>query len=507
MASRPTGVRIEAMGLLRGALRLIGALLKTLAGLIIVGVAAYFVLTHVFGMRVERSGTGFAPIFSFTDPEEHMTELERERAAQPPVGAPDAALAEPTAILAEPTRIEAAPKTQEAPQAPEPSQAPEAPLWPEFRGRGRDGVIEGVKIRTDWPLEEVWRTKVGGGYASMSVAEGNVFTIEQRRTQEVVSAYELATGREVWTHGWDAQFEESLGGPGPRATPTYASGLIYALGAEGELRCLRAANGELDWKTNILEDAGAKNARWAMAGAPLVLEDRVIVHPGGRDGRSVAAYDAASGELLWQSGSDAAGYASPQLATLAGQRQALIFSATRLFAVDPADGRELWGHVWSESPAIHCAQPIQVSENRVWLSSGYGHGSALLEIRRDEEGWLVEEVWETNTMKNKFNPSVILDGHVYGLDDGIMASIDLEAGERNWKGGRYGFGQLLLADGHVIVLTEKGELALVKATPESHQELARFAALEGKTWNVPAYGDGLLLVRNQTEMAAFRLAR
>jgi outer membrane protein assembly factor BamB len=384
---------------------------------------------------------------------------------------------------------------------------PASTPWPEFRGAGRDGVIEDVTIRTDWPLEEVWRTKVGGGYASMIAAEGKAFTIEQRRAQEVTAAYDLATGREIWTNAWDADFQESLGGPGPRATPTYAEGRIYTLGAEGELRCLRAANGELVWRTNILDDAGAKNARWAMAGAPLVLDDRVIVHPGGRDGKSVAAYDAVSGKLLWQSGDDPAGYASPQLATLAGKQQVLIFSATRLFAVDAADGRELWGHVWASSPAIHCAQPIQVSDNRVWFSSGYGHGSALLEITETDGKFQAEKLWETNTMKNKFNPSVVFDGHVYGLDDGIMASVNLETGKRNWKGGRYGFGQLLLADGHIIVLTEKGDLVLVRATPEAHEEIASFSALEGKTWNVPAYGDGLLLVRNQTEMAAYRLAR
>jgi outer membrane protein assembly factor BamB len=434
------------------------------------------------------------PIFSFDDPETHIEELERERAEQAPVPAP-APVQAAAAAPVEQTQVE----EQPPPARPAP--------WPEFRGPERDGVIEGVSIRTDWPLEDVWRTKVGGGYASMIVAEGMVFTIEQRREKEVVAAYLLEDGREAWTNAWDAQFEESLGGPGPRATPTYSDGRIYSLGAEGELRCLRAANGETVWRTNILEDAGARNPQWAMAGAPLIIDGRAIVHPGGGDGKSVAAYDADTGKLLWHSASDPAGYASPQEATLAGKRQVLIFSATRLFAVDPADGRELWAHPWAASAAIHCAQPIQVSDNRVWLSSGYGRGSALLEIRAADGGFQVEKLWETNTMKNKFNPSVLHEGHIYGLDDGIMASINVQTGERDWKGGRYGFGQLLLADGHVIVLTEKGEIVLVKATPESHQEVARFQAIEGKTWNVPAYADGLLLVRNQTEMAAYRLAR
>jgi outer membrane protein assembly factor BamB len=185
----------------------------------------------------------------------------------------------------------------------------------------------------------------------------------------------------------------------------------------------------------------------------------------------------------------------------------LVFTSGRLVSIDPADGRELWSEEWQTSYGINSAQPIPVSESRLWFSSGYGHGSALLEVRASGDGFTTEKLWETNTMKNKFNSSVLYDGHVYGLDDGILASVDLETGERDWKGGRYGFGQLLLADGHLIVLTEKGELVLVKAAPESHQEVASFSVLEGKTWNVPAYADGKLLVRNQTEMAAYQLAK
>jgi outer membrane protein assembly factor BamB len=486
------------MGFIRGVFSLAGALLKTLVALIVFGVLAYFVMTRIFGLRVERAGTGFTPIFSFEDPEDHMAALEKERAEQPPVEMPS------------PPPVETPAAATEGPVAamlPEQAPAPMPTPWPDYRGPRRDGVIEGITIHTDWPLQELWRTNVGGGYASMAVAEGMVFTIEQRREQEVVAAYQLSTGLEVWTHGWDAQFEESMGGPGPRATPTYADGKIYALGAVGDLRCLRATNGELLWKTNILTDAGARNPQWAMAGAPLVHDGMAIVHPGGRDGKSVSAYDAASGKLVWQSLSDPAGYASPQLATLAGKEQVLIFSASRLVGIDPADGRELWAHDWSTSPAIHCAQPIQVSDNQVWLSSGYGHGSALLEIRPSGGGFEARELWDTNTMKNKFNSSVLYQGHIYGLDDGILASVDVKSGQRDWKGGRYGFGQLLLADGYLIVLTEKGELVLVKATPESLQEVAKFQALEGKTWNVPAYADGKLLVRNQTEMAAYQLAR
>ena len=488
------------MGIIRGTLSLAGALIKTLVVLIVVGVAAFFVLKNVFGMRVETGGSGLMPIFSFGPaPDEHMAELERERAAQPAIPARE------TPRATEPPEETSEPGAR--PEVASPATQPPTSPWPDYRGADRSGVIRGVAIRTDWPLEQLWRTKVGGGYASMIVAEGMVYTIEQRRDQEVVAAYELATGHEVWTHAWNAHFQESMGGPGPRATPTYAEGRVFALGAEGDMRALLASNGELVWKTNILSDAGAENITWGMSGAPLVVDGKVIVNPGGLGGKSVAAYDADTGKLLWQSLDDKAGYASPQLMTLAGKPQVLVFTGKRFVSVDPADGRELWAKDWQTSYDINSAQPIQVSDNRVWFSSGYGHGSALTEVRAADEGFEAETLWETNTMKNKFNSSVIYDGHVYGLDEGILASVDLATGERNWKGGRYGFGQILLADGHLIVLTERGELTLVKATPESHQEIASFSALEGKTWNVPAYADGKLLVRNQTEMAAYQLAK
>jgi outer membrane protein assembly factor BamB len=175
--------------------------------------------------------------------------------------------------------------------------------------------------------------------------------------------------------------------------------------------------------------------------------------------------------------------------------------------LDPADGSLLWEHPWYANNDITSAQPIQVDDDLLWVSSSYGHGSELLRLVPQGDRFAVEVVWETNTMRNRFNSSVLYDGYIYGLDESIMACIDVMTGERQWKGGRYGYGQVLLADGHLVILTEAGEVVLVKATPERHEELARFQAIEGKTWNNPAISDGILLVRNATEMAAFRIGR
>jgi outer membrane protein assembly factor BamB len=242
-----------------------------------------------------------------------------------------------------------------------------------------------------------------------------------------------------------------------------------------------------------------------MAGAPLVTSAAVIVTPGGRNS-SVAAYDRRTGKRLWASENERAGYASPMLATLAGREQVLVFTGVGLLSVAPDSGERLWFHPWRTNADINAAQPLVVAENRVFLSSGYDVGGAVLEIAPEGTGFAVREVWRNNRMKNRFASSVLRDGFIYGLDEAILGCIDAATGELKWKGGRYGYGQLVLAGDRLIVLTERGELVLVAADPDRHEELARFPAIEGKTWNSPAIVDGVLLVRNVREMAAFDIA-
>jgi outer membrane protein assembly factor BamB len=297
-----------------------------------------------------------------------------------------------------------------------------------------------------------------------------------------------------------------MGGDGPRATPTWDDGRIYALGATGELRCLDAATGKQIWGRNILSDNRASNLEWGMSGAPLIVDDKVIVQPGGSPGRSVVAYNKLTGEPVWRALDDRQAYVSPMLVTLGGARQILVVSSNRVVGLTPENGSLLWEYPWNTSMGINCSQPIVVDANRFFISSGYGKGAALVEVKKDGGGFAARTVWENTMMKNKFNNSVLYNGHVYGLDEGILTCIDVETGQRKWKGGRYGYGQLLLADGHLIVLSDTGELALVKASPDQHTEVAKFSALEGKTWNHPAIADGRLLVRNATQMACFNLA-
>jgi outer membrane protein assembly factor BamB len=336
------------------------------------------------------------------------------------------------------------------------------------------------------------------------VAGGKAFTIEQRRGQEVAAAYDVETGRELWKHSWNALFQESMGGDGPRATPTWDDGLVYALGATGELHVLEDGSGKLVWSKNILADNGAQNLQWGMSNAPLIVDEKVVVLPGGPDGKSVVAYHKKSGAPLWKALDDRQSYTSPMLVTLGGRRQILVVSASRALGLT-TDGKLLWEYPWQTQYDINSAQPIVVGPNRFFISAGYGHGAALVELAEAGAGYQARTVWSNNRMKNKFNSSVLHEGHVYGLDEGILACVDVNTGDLKWKGGRYGYGQLLLASGHLVVLTESGDLVLVKAAPDQHREISRFEAISGKTWNVPAIAGGRLLVRNETEMACFRI--
>ncbi|HXV62303.1 MAG TPA: PQQ-binding-like beta-propeller repeat protein [Vicinamibacteria bacterium] len=444
-----------------------------------------FVHLHwLFGLRVEVDGTGARPIFSFAARDRHYEALERSRARQ---------------------ELEASGSSSRGDVI---GASPSGLAWPRFRGPSMDGHYPG-SIVTRWPdagLPLLWKQPVGGGYASFVIAGGRAFTIEQRRDEEVVAAYDLATGRELWAHGWPAEFRETLGGPGPRATPTWDDALVFALGATGELKVLEESEGRVIWERNILDDASASNLTWGMAASPLIVDEKVILLPGGSNGNSVVAYDKRSGAAIWSSLDDTQAYTSPMLVTLSGMPQILVVGARRVMGITVENGSLLWDYPWVTNQGINVAQPVVFDGNRVFLSAGYGHGATVLEVTQAGSGFSARPVWSNVRMKNKFTSSVLHDGYLYGLDEAILACVEAATGELQWKGGRYGYGQLLVASGHLVVLTERGELVLVEATPERHAEVARFQAIEGKTWNHPAIADGILLVRNANEMAAFRIA-
>ncbi len=456
---------------------------RTVGALVLVGLAMFLALSV---RRVEFSGD-MEPTFDFRWQPERMAVLEEHRTRQLDDGG------------------------QRAPVDLSGVQ-PGADDVLEYRGPRRDGEMPGPALARDWsqePPKQLWRQPVGGGYASFLVIGPALVTIEQRRDKEAIVAYEAASGREIWVHDYPALFSETLGGDGPRATPTYHDGKIYSLGATGVLACLDFATGKKIWSFNILAENGCGNLDWGMSGSPLVHDGAVLVNPGAQkgtaDSRSLVAYGIDDGTRHFGGGHSKAGYSSPMLATLGGVEQVLLFDGGGLAGFDPHDGRELWRVAWPSDFDINAAQPVVVDDHRVAITSA--SGTALVKVTLAEDRWTAETLWSSRRMKGGYTNPIARDGYLYGIDGSLLACIDLADGKLKWKarGGQVGHGQLLLRDDLLVVLGEAGQLLLVEATPEGFHELGQIQAIEGKTWNVPALVGNRVYVRNHLEMAAYEL--
>jgi outer membrane protein assembly factor BamB len=383
------------------------------------------------------------------------------------------------------------------------------PEWPGFRGPDRASCSRGPQISTNWaalPPRQLWKIAVGPAWSSFAVAGNLLFTQEQRGPMETVVCYDADTGREVWNRQIQARLDDPLGGPGPRATPTLASGGLFITGATGSFLRLDPVTGEVAWKQDLRTVAGRKAPMWGFAASPLVTGSVVIVYAGGPNGKGVLAFDSATGALHWSAAAGNDSYSSPQLNTIAGEDMVLMLSDEGLVFLDPASGKERLNYEWKFKP-YRALQPRLVGGDMILLPTGMNAGTRAIRVTKPNGLLAAEVLWTSRNLKPDFTDIVTHQGYAYGIDAGIFTCVDLKTGQRKWKGGRYGQAQALLLEnsGLILVAAEPGQVVLLAADPNEHVEVASFQALVGKTWNHPVVVGDRLYIRNAQEAAAYQL--
>lgn len=400
--------------------------------------------------------------------------------------------------------------------------------YPRFLGNGYWAEVPHVQLSTDWsthPPQEIWRRDVGAGWSGFALVGDYAITQEQRGDQELVVCYRMNSsqpdGEVIWSHADTVRFDPggagALGGIGPRATPTVHNGRVYTMGATGIVNCLEATSGKLLWSHDTLAETDTTNIMWGKASSPLIVEREsgstlVVVSVGAPTG-SLVAYDAETGKEIWSAGNKRSSYASPVLAELLGERLIVSVNEDLVTAHRVEDGKIVWSYEWlgnSDSDAT-VSQPIPLAGDQLFLSKGYGVGSTLLELKRNDADEIeAKPIWTQKTMKTKMGNVVIRDGYVYGLDGGILQCIDLAEGRNQWKKRRVpaiGHGQIMLVGDTIVVLSESGELILVEPTPEEYRELANMRVFppEQVTWNNPAFSAPYLLLRNAQQVVCLQM--
>lgn len=375
--------------------------------------------------------------------------------------------------------------------------------WPRYRGPAGDGISAETGLLASWPEggpAEAWRVALGDGYSGVVVADGRALTLFASDKEEFALALDAATGKELWRVRLDRNREDGQG-DGPRSTPSIDGETVYTLSSSGLLHALAVADGATLWSLDLVEEFGARVPRWGVSTSPVIEGELLLVDVGGRPGYSLVAFDKASGAVRWHTHDDKPGYSTPLAVTIDGRRQIVSFSGTQVFGADATDGTVLWSHPWRTSYDVNAAMPVFLPPNRIFISSSYDTGATLLQI----DGGRALQMWRTRRMKNHFNSSVLVDGHLYGFDDGTLKCMEAAGGEEKWAKRGFAKGSLLYADGRLVVLGERGVLALVEADPEQYTELGRTQLFRSKTWTMPALADGRLYVRDQSELVALNL--
>lgn len=409
--------------------------------------------------------------------------------------------AEPAANLGK-----AAPTASVAPAVTNESLA--KPEWPGFRGPDRSGRSSGPLISTNWsahPPRQLWKIAVGPAWSSFAVAGNLLFTQEQRGPMETVICYEAETGREVWTRQVETRLDDPLGGPGPRATPTLAKGGLFVMGATGTFTRLDPGTGAIRWQHDVKLVAGRAVPMWGYSASPLVVGSVVIVYGGGEGDKGLLAFDVESGELRWSAACGSDSYSSAQLNSVGGEELVLLVSNDGLHCLEAASGQARLYYEW-KFKGYRALQPT-VIDDTVILFSPMNPGTRAIRVRKTDGQLAAEELWTARTLKPDFTDFVAHRGHLYGIEGGFSVCVDPKTGQRKWKDGRYGKGQILLLENSALLLVaaEDGRVVILQADPAGHFELASIQAVEGKTWNHPVVVGDRLYIRNAQEAACFQL--
>ena len=379
--------------------------------------------------------------------------------------------------------------------------------WPQWLGPDRTGVSQETGFLKAWPQAGpgvVWKKNLGEGFSGISVANGRVFTMFAAGDDEFVICLNEESGAEIWRVRTGGNFKESQGGNGPRSQPTVDGERVYVLGAEGWLYALNVENGERIWAVDLVDGLGGRFPRFGFSTSPLVEGDLLFVEAHTPPGTFLALHKD-SGKLKWASQSDLPSYSSPITLDLAGVRQVVYFSGEAAVGLSPVDGTLYWRFPWRTSYDLNIATPVFVPPDQIFISSGYDHGAALLRIEAGSSGIAAARVWENRRMKNHFGTSVLIGDYIYGFDNAILKCIEARTGKEQWKHRGYGKGSLIYADGHLIILSDNGRLALAMASPEGFQEKAGVQVLTGRSWTGPTLANGRVFVRDMRKIVCLDL--
>ncbi|MCA9740071.1 MAG: PQQ-binding-like beta-propeller repeat protein [Deferribacteres bacterium] len=376
--------------------------------------------------------------------------------------------------------------------------------WSQYRGQNRNGVsLEQVQLQA-WPAggpKLVWKRSIGEGFSGISISDGTGYTADSQDSTEFLVAFELKTGKDLWRVGMDKKFFELLGN-GPRSTPTIADGMAFGLSSEGMLVAVDAKNGAEKWRVSLAERYAGKGPGRGYSVSPIVDGDLVLIEAAGENDKAIVALDKNTGATRWGNHKARASHSSPVMADIAGYRQYIFPTGGKAISLN-GDGEVLWS---IKAPPGMIAMPVFIEPNLVFLSGSTDNGCAMLEITESGDSLHAAELWQNRMMINHFNSSTYYQGYIYGFSKATLTCIDAKTGERKWRKRGFGKGSLIVVGGHLVVLSDQGELALIEATPEAYNEVSLFPnALSGKSWTEPAFSDGKLYLRNLKEMVCYDL--